>query len=97
MLGLCTKHCTIFILIAMALTIGLQRVPAPLHIPAGGWGCEEQWFGVPFGYVSDIITECLGAVEQFLNYFVNGLLNVLIFFFPLRLLHDRYWHRRPTS
>ncbi len=80
----------------MALTIGLQRVPAPLHIPVGGWGCEVQWFGAPFGYVngnSIEAAECLGAAERFLNYFVNGFLNVLIFFFPLRLLHDRFLHK----
>ncbi len=94
MFGLCTKHCTWIVIIAMAITLALQPVTAPLHIPAGGIGCAATWHGWPLGYVSNETIPCMGALEKFLNYFVNGFANILIFFFPLRLLHDRFMHRR---
>lgn len=84
-------------LVAIGLTYGLQftGIPAPFHIPVGGWECRAQWAGFPFGYVSDD-QHCLAAIEELLNYFVNGFLNVLIFFLPLRLIHDRFMHRKGT-
>lgn len=98
MLGLCTKHCTWLVLIAMVLTIALQGVPSLLHIPLGGQSCVNLWGGWPFGYINFStvdMPECMGAAERFLNFFVNGLLNVILFFLPLRFLHDKFLHQKP--
>lgn len=93
MLGLCTRHCTILILAAIAITVLTRWVPAPLHLPlAEPKGCVETWFGFPLGYWPSA-QDCLSRWSYFFNYFANGLLNVLLFFFPLRWLHDRFWHR----
>lgn len=90
---ICTKHCVLIALIAASIVLALRSVEAPLHIPFGQTGdCASNWFGWPLGYLADS-RECLTRLQFGLQYFANGLLNVLIFFVPLTYLHKQLLHR----
>lgn len=96
MLGLCRKHCLLLASLAVVVTLLLGQVPALTHLSLAGSLCTVHWFGWPFGYVSGA-PACLGTWSQLANYFGNGLLNVLLFFFLLRFGHNRLMHRRARN